>query len=154
MKNPTLLIRPVLPEHIPDLLQLIRGLAKYENAEGSVKITEEQLRRDGFAPNPSYRCLLATIDEKAIGFCLYWYRYSTWRGRLLYVEDLFVCEEYRRSGVGKALFNEVIKTAEKEGLAYISLQVLEWNEPAISFYRKHWKTAIDPEWLNVIISVK
>ena len=154
MRNHTLIIRPALPQDIPDLMRLIRELAAYEHAEDSVRINEEQLLKDGFSSTPAYQSLIASLDGKTVGFCLYWYRYSTWRGRLLYVEDLYVCEEFRRRGIGKSLLAEAMKTAEKEGIEFISLQVLEWNEPAISFYRRYWNPNFDGEWLNVLIPVK
>lgn len=147
-------IRKAAPDDIPGILQLIRELARYEKAEDQVILTEKQLRKDGFGDRPAYHCLVAVSTDQLIGFCLCWYRYSTWRGELLYVEDLFVKDAFRRKGIGKRLLDETMQLANSQGINYLHLQVLDWNTPAIDFYRKYYQPAFDPSWINVLIPVK
>lgn len=146
-------IRKAVREDVSVILELIRELARFEKAENQVLLSEWQLAEDGFGENPAFECLLAFEQHVPVGFCLSWYRYSTWRGKLLYVEDLFVREDYRRKGIGKLLLDEMIKNAESQGIKYIHLQVLDWNIPGISFYKKHYPAEFDQAWINVLIPV-
>ena len=127
-------IRPATPADIPLVHALIRALAEYEREPHSVKITEEQLLRDGFGPNPYYECLIAEKDGAGAGFALYFPIYSTWQGPSLHLEDLFVRPEFRGQGIGKALLKEVAGEAVKKGCARLQWDVLNWNQPAIDFY--------------------
>jgi GNAT superfamily N-acetyltransferase len=147
-------VRQAVAQDVPELLKMIRELARYEKSESAVKISVKQLLEDGFSASPAFRCLLAQMNGKTVGYCLFWYRYSTWRGRIIYVEDLFVRSRYRRKGIGKILLDAVGQMAESEGCKWLSLQVLDWNEPAILFYRKYEKAEWDDGWVNVLIPVK
>jgi GNAT superfamily N-acetyltransferase len=126
------------------ILDFIRGLAEYEREPAAVLATEDDLRRDGFGPEPKFRCLIAEWDSRPAGFAFFLYNYSTWRGRPgLYLEDLFVLPEMRGKGIGKALLEKQIAVSEKcYGVVW---QVLEWNEPAIKFYESLGATTMD-DW--------
>ncbi len=138
-------IRPATAADIPLMHTLVRALAEYEREPHSVEITEEQLLRDGFGPNPYYECLIAEEDGKAAGFALYFPIYSTWQGPSLHLEDLFVLPEFRGKGIGKALLNHVAAAAVKRGCARLQWDVLEWNHPAIHFYQSIGATML-PDW--------
>ena len=149
----SVVIRKATEADMPAVLQLIRDLATYENCAEKVEITLEQLLRDGFGKQPAFNCLVACNGEDVAGFCLSWFRYSTWRGRLLYVEDLFVKEAFRRLGIGSCLLEAKFELAGNLGISQVHLQVLDWNEPAIRFYERY-KATFDPGWLNVLISTE
>lgn len=128
-------IRNAIPADAALILDFIRGLAAYEREPHAVVATEADLLRDGFGPNPKYRCLIAEWDHRPAGFAFFFYNYSTWRGRPgLYLEDLFVNPEMRGKGIGKALLQRVAEIAVAEKCYGIRWMVLEWNEPAIRFY--------------------
>ncbi|HEY6304873.1 MAG TPA: GNAT family N-acetyltransferase [Candidatus Angelobacter sp.] len=128
------------------ILDFIRGLAEYEREPKAVLATEDDLRRDGFGPDPKYRCLIAEWDNTPAGFAFFLYNYSTWRGRPgLYLEDLFVLPEMRGRGIGKALLKKLAQIAVRENCYGLVWQVLEWNEPAIKFYESLGATMMD-EW--------
>jgi GNAT superfamily N-acetyltransferase len=117
------------------ILDFIRRLAEYEREPKGVVATEADLLRDGFGPNPKYRCVIAEWDSKPAGFAFFFYNYSTWRGRPgLYLEDLFVSPEHRGKGIGKALMQHIAQIALRENCYGIRWMVLEWNEPALKFY--------------------
>jgi GNAT superfamily N-acetyltransferase len=140
-------IRKAKAADMPRVLELIRELAIYENAEEQVQNTVEQLTEDGFGEHPTFECVVAEIEARVIGFALYYTSYSTWKGNCLYLEDLLVTEKLRRSGIGKLLFDEVLRIAKGRKAARFEWQVLDWNEPAINFYKKY-KADLDPLWLN------
>lgn len=145
------MIRPATAADVPLILALIRGLAEYERAPEAVIATEEDLLRDGFGPNPFYFCLIAEHDDKPAGFAFYFFDYSTWIGRPgIYLEDLFVYPELRGLGIGKALLKEVAAVAVEKGCARLKWSVLDWNTPAIDFYRAMGGELMD-EWTNVRI---
>lgn len=125
---------------------LIRELAEYERAPDSVINTVESLRRDLFT-DPICEAFVATSEESIVGFALYYVSYSTWRGRCIYLEDLYVKPEYRRHNIGNELFELVRNEAVKRGYKRMDWQVLDWNEPAIAFYKKQG-AELDPEWIN------
>jgi GNAT superfamily N-acetyltransferase len=130
-------IRAALPTDVPAIRSLIRELAEYEREPLQAVATEEDLLRDGFGPQPRYRCLMALWEGSAVGFALYFHNYSTWQGRWgLYLEDLFVRPEARGRGIGKALLVELARVAVQEGCGRFQWQVLDWNAPAIGFYEK------------------
>ena len=125
-------------------MRLIRALALYERGLDQVTATEEGLLRDGFGPQPFFECLIAELDGKPAGFALYFYNYSTWRGEPgIYLEDLFVEEELRGQGIGKALLVRVAELAVEKGCRRLQWQVLDWNTPAIDFY-----VAMGGEFMN------
>jgi GNAT superfamily N-acetyltransferase len=117
------------------ILKFVRDLAEYERAPNGVVATEEDFERDGFGPHPKFRCLIAEWDSRPAGFALFFYNYSTWKGRPgLYLEDLFVLPELRGNGIGKALLRRLAEIALEENCYGIRWMVLEWNEPAVKFY--------------------
>src|SRR5882672_6423115 len=128
------------------ILDFIRRLAEYEREPNAVVATEEDLIRDGFGPEPKYRCLIAEWGGKPAGFALFHYNYSTWRGHAgLYLEDLFVLVEMRGKGIGKALLQRLAQIAIEENCYGMRWQVLEWNTPALEFYATLDATIMD-EW--------
>ncbi len=127
-------IRSAVAEDVPLILTLVRGLAEYEREPESAQLTEADLLRDGFGPSPSFACLIAEGDGVGCGFALYFPIYSTWAGRSLYLEDLFVEPEYRGRGIGKALLTRVASIAVEQGYVRLDWSVLRWNTPAIGFY--------------------
>ena len=145
-------IRPATRSDIPQILRFIRALAAYERAPEAVTATEAGLERDGFGPNPFYFCLMAENDGRAAGFALYFFNYSTWLGRPgIYLEDLFVEPELRGMGIGKALLERVAGIAVEKGCQRFEWAVLDWNTPAIEFYRAMGAEFMD-EWRNVRIT--
>lgn len=143
----SVLIREGKREDVADLLRLINQLADYEKALHEVEITEEQLLEDGFGENPIYELIVAELDQKVVGIALYYYKYSTWKGKCLYLEDFVVDEAFRKHGIGSKLFKAVRAVAQKKYVKRMEWQVLEWNEPAINFYKKE-AAELDAEWLN------
>lgn len=134
------------------LLQLIRELADYEKAPGEVTVTLEHFEESGFGEKPVWWAFVAEFDERVEGFALYYIRYSTWKGQCIYLEDFLVTEKLRGRGAGKLLFDRVIAAAKEKGISRIVWQVLEWNEPALNFYRKY-NAVLDPEWVNGILDI-
>jgi GNAT superfamily N-acetyltransferase len=128
-------IRPAERGDVETILQLIRGLAEYEQLSHLMQATAEDLLRDGFGPVPRFHCLLAEWDGRAAGFALYFYNYSTFKGRCgIYLEDVFVWPELRKLGIGKALVVELARIAVANDCGRYEWQVLDWNQPAIDFY--------------------
>ncbi len=142
-----IVIRKAKKEDIPDIILLIKELALYEKAPEQVSITKEELEIDGFGNNPLFWIILAEQEKKIVGMSFYYIRYSTWKGKCLYLEDIIVKEEKRGKGIGKLLFDATIEEAKKIDAALITWQVLEWNNPAINFYKKYNAT-LDSEWIN------
>ena len=132
---------------LPAVLDLIKELAEYEKALDEVSISLEELEVDGFGTHPEYWFLVAEIDDEIVGISFYYIRYSTWKGRFLYLEDLVVNEAYRRKGVGAALFEETIRIAQEIEVNGMTWQVLDWNTPAIDFYKKY-NAELDDGWIN------
>ena len=132
---------------LPAVLNLIKELAEYEKALDEVSISLEELEVDGFGTHPEYWFLVAEIDDEIVGISFYYIRYSTWKGRFLYLEDLVVNEAYRRKGVGAALFEETIRIAQEIEVNGMTWQVLDWNTPAIDFYKKY-NAYLDDGWIN------
>ena len=128
------------------LFAFIRGLAEYERAADAVQVTPAELRAQLASPRPPFECLLAERDGVAVGFALFVHNYSTWRGRAgIWIEDLFVPPAHRRRGVGGALLRRVCALAVERGCARVEWAVLDWNAPAIAFYRSLGAVALD-EW--------
>ena len=133
---------------MPAVHQLVKELAIYEKAPDAVLTTPEEFVSDGFGERPWFDCLVAELDNgKIIGFALFYTNYSTWKGKCLYLEDFIVNEDYRGIGAGKALFEAVVAEAKRRKVRRMDWQVLDWNEPAIRFYKKYG-ALLDPEWLN------
>jgi len=146
------IIRTAIAADVPQILAFVRALAVYEREPDAVSATEEGLLRDGFGPNPFYSCLIAEHGGKPAGFALYFFNYSTWMGRPgLYLEDLFVEVEFRGLGIGKALLQRVAAIAIEMNCPRLQWEVLDWNTPAVDFYRAMGAEFLD-EWRNVRIT--
>jgi GNAT superfamily N-acetyltransferase len=145
-------IRAATAADVPQILAFIRALAAYEREPDAVTATEEGLLRDGFSASPFYFCHIAERDGQPAGFALYFFNYSTWKGRPgVYLEDLFVQPEFRGLGIGKALLQQVAAFAVEKGCSRLQWEVLDWNTPAIDFYRAMGAEFLD-EWRNVRVS--
>ena len=129
------------------IMELVHELAVYEKAPEEVTVTLEHFEESGFGPNPVWWAFVAEIEGKVEAFALYYIRYSTWKGQRMYLEDIVVTEKLRGRHIGKQLFDRLIEEAKERKLKGIVWQVLEWNEPAINFYKKYDAT-FDPEWVN------
>ena len=138
-------IRKGNPEDMEAVLGLIQELADFENESNAVVITVEDLVRDGFSSTPLFHVFVAEIETKIVGIALYYYRYSTWKGKTIHLEDLVVKENMRGSGVGFALYSEVIKQGKKDNVRRIEWNVLDWNTPAINFYKNSGAKILD-DW--------
>ena len=142
-----MIIRPGKKSDIPQVFDLIKELAEYEKALDKVSNTVEKLEEDGFGPNPVYELFVAEIENNIVGIALTYYRFSTWRGKVMYLEDLIVKEHMRRKGIGKKLFDMVLDHAKVTSCVGLSLQVLDWNNLGINFYKKY-NMEFDDEWIN------
>jgi GNAT superfamily N-acetyltransferase len=145
-------IRRAVKEDCPQLMLLVKELAEYEKAPHEVTVTMEHFTESGFGPAPVWWAFVAEEEGKILGFALYYIRYSTWKGQAMYLEDIIVTEKARGKGIGRMLFDQLIVEAKEKKFNRIIWQVLEWNEPAINFYRKY-NADFDAEWLNASIYV-
>lgn len=145
-------IRRAVKEDCPRLLELIHELAEYERAPQEVTVTKEHFVESGFGKNPVWWSFVAEVDGKVEGFALYYIRYSTWKGQAMYLEDILVTNKMRGKGLGKLLMDRLIIEAKEKEWNRILWQVLEWNEPAINFYKKY-NASFDGEWVNCAINV-
>jgi GNAT superfamily N-acetyltransferase len=147
MPAPELQIRRAAEADLPDILSMIRGLAEYENAApGAVSVTEAQLRESLFGAHPGAEVLIAAMGDRVAGFALFFHNFSTWRARRgMYLEDLYVKPEMRRLGIGKALLRELSRIALERGCPRLDWLVIDWNQPAIAFYKSLGAIALD-EW--------
>ncbi len=146
-------IRKAVIADCPAMLELVRELALYEKAPQEVTVDPQHFEESGFGPNPVWWALVAE-DEAGlvVGFALYYIRYSTWKGQVMYLEDILVTEKMRGKGIGSMLVDRLIAEARERGFRRIVWQVLEWNESAINFYKKY-NAQFDPEWINVILDI-
>ena len=144
-------IRKALKEDCPEIMELIKELAVYEKAGGEVTVKFDHFVESGFGSNPVWWSFVATIDDKIVGIALYYVRYSTWKGQRMYLEDIVVNLEYRGHGIGKKLMDAIIVEGKENKFNGIMWQVLDWNEPAINFY-KRYDVVFDGEWLNCSIN--
>jgi GNAT superfamily N-acetyltransferase len=144
-------IREAIKNDCPRLLELIDELALYEKAPQEVTVTLREFEDAGFGDKPVWRAYVAENDGVIIGMALYYVRYSTWKGCRLYLEDLIITEEFRGKGIGKSLFDKMIVEAKEQGFNGMTWQVLDWNDPALNFYKKY-EAAIEPGWLNASLS--
>lgn len=135
---------------VPGIMKLVRELALFERAPEEVVNTEKILLQDGFGKHPIYKVIVAEAadDNEIIGMALYYTAYSTWKGKMLFLDDLVVTESHRRFGIGRKLINEFLRDAKEQGVNQIRWQVLEWNTPAIEFY-KSLGVEMDAEWITV-----
>ncbi len=145
-------IRKAIKKDCPRLLELVKELALYEKAPQEVTVTLDHFIDSGFGENPVWWAFVAEENEVVQGFALYYIRYSTWKGQRMYLEDIIVTEAMRGKGLGKLLFDALIKEATEKNLSGIAWQVLDWNEPAINFYKKYAAT-FDGEWVNCSITI-
>jgi GNAT superfamily N-acetyltransferase len=140
-------IRDGRKEDLHQVLNLIKELALFEKAADQVSNTIERMEEDGFGLNPIYGFFVAERDDEIVGLSLYYYRYSTWKGKRLFLEDIIVTEKERGNGLGKLLFERTMKFSIEQNCTGMMWQVLDWNEPAINFYKKY-NAKMDSDWLN------
>jgi GNAT superfamily N-acetyltransferase len=131
-----MIIRKGTPDDMSSVLDLIKELAVFEKEPDAVVVTVDDLVRDGFSENPLFHCFVAEVASTIIGIALYYYRYSTWKGKTIHLEDLIVRENQRGTGAGFALYKEIIRQGKHDNVRRIEWAVLDWNTPAITFYRK------------------
>ncbi len=157
-----MIIRKGNPEDMQAVLGLIQELAAFENEPEAVLITVDDLIRDGFGPVPLFHVFVAEVESNVVGIALYYYRYSTWKGKTIHLEDLVIKEEMRGTGLGYALYSEIIKQGKKDNVRRIEWNVLDWNTPAIEFYEKSgakilgdWRVAqMSEEAINYFVDNK
>jgi GNAT superfamily N-acetyltransferase len=140
-------IREGKREDLPQVLALVKELAEYEKALHEVSNSVAQMEADGFGDNPIYGFFVAEKNHLIVGISIYYYRYSTWKGKRLYLEDIVVTQSERGSGIGKQLLERTMKFSLEQNCTGMKWQVLEWNEPAINFYKKY-NAKLDGEWVN------
>jgi GNAT superfamily N-acetyltransferase len=134
------------------MMELVHELALFEKAPNEVTITMEHFVESGFGEHPVWWAFVAEVDGVVQGFALYYIRFSTWKGQRMYLEDFLVTEKMRGKGLGKLLFDELFEEAKRRKLTGIQWQVLEWNEPAIQFYKKY-NPSFDGEWVNCAVNL-
>ena len=144
-------IREGVQTDLPQVLDLIKELAIYENALDEVTIKLEDLVRDGFGSERLFHFLVAVNEKELVGIAFYYTRYSTWKGKILYLEDFVVKEQDRGNGIGTLLFEETVRVCKNKEYNGMAWQVLDWNEPAINFYKKY-KASLSSSWLNCKLS--
>ncbi|PCI11761.1 MAG: GNAT family N-acetyltransferase [Flavobacteriaceae bacterium] len=127
-------IRKATKKDAADILALIQHLADFEKEPEAVVVTVKELEKDGFGEHPLFQTFIAEIEGKVVGMALYYYRYSTWKGKTIHLEDLIVFEEYRKQKIGAALYDAVLQQAYKEKVRRVEWNVLDWNTPARDFY--------------------
>ncbi len=147
-----ILIRRATESDCPRMMELITELAIYERAPDEVTVTLEHFASSGFGVNPVWWAFVVETDGMVQGFALYYIRYSTWKGQRMYLEDILVTEAARGKGLGSLLMNALIAEAKERKFTGITWQVLNWNEPALNFYRK-FDTVFDDEWVNGILAI-
>lgn len=148
-----MIIREGKKEDMKSVLQLIKELAVFENEPNAVEISAEDLERDGFSEHPLFKTFVAESNNEIIGLALYYYRYSTWKGKTIHLEDLVVKENKRGTGAGFALYSEIIKQGKKDKVKRIEWNVLDWNTNAVRFYEKSGAKILD-DWRVVQMNEK
>lgn len=146
------IIRRAVREDCHRILELVKELAVYEKAPDEVTVTLGHFEESGFGKNPVWWAFVAELDGRVEGFALYYIRFSTWKGQRMYLEDFLVTEALRGQGIGKKLFDRLVEEAKEKQFNGIVWQVLEWNEPAINFYKKY-NASFDAEWVNCAVGV-
>ncbi|MES2386392.1 MAG: GNAT family N-acetyltransferase [Bacteroidota bacterium] len=153
-KSLGLTIKVGTPADLPELLGLIKELATFELQPDAVTNTIEKMKADGFGPNPVFGFFMARLaNGNAVGMAVWYIRYSTWKGRALYLEDIYIKPEHRALGIGHSLLETIREEALRQGCDRVCLQVLDWNKPAIDFYMRHGAVQ-DPEWINCVLPAK
>ncbi len=147
-------IKKAVKEDCSRMLELIEELAVYEKEPTAVTVSFDHFVASGFGDKPVWWAYVGEIDGMVEGFALYYIRYSTWKGQRMYLEDLLVTEKLRGMGVGKLLFDKLIEEAREKKYSGIAWQVLDWNEPAINFYKKFEDVSFDNGWVNCNIELK
>jgi GNAT superfamily N-acetyltransferase len=132
---------------IPSALDLVKELAAYEKAPQEVEVTSEEMTAWGFGPDKQFGFFVAEINDAIVGLALYYFKYSTWKGKCLFLEDIIVTEAQRGKGIGKLLFDQVVQVSRETKVRRMEWQVLDWNAPAIAFYKKY-DALLDGEWIN------
>jgi GNAT superfamily N-acetyltransferase len=150
MPMPHINIRKAVSDDCPRMLELVHELALYERAPQEVTVDLQHFIDSGFSANPVWWAFVAEADGQIVAFALYYIRYSTWKGQKMYLEDIIVTEAWRGKGIGGMLMDALIEEAKEKGFPGITWQVLNWNEPAIGFYKKY-NTRFDDEWVNGIL---
>ena len=149
-------IRRAQREDCPAMLELIRELALYEKAPQEVTVDPRHFEESGFGDKPVWWAFVVEDDQEegapVVAFALYYIRYSTWKGQVMYLEDILVTESMRGCGIGTMLIERLMEEAKEKGFKRITWQVLDWNEPAINFYKK-LNASFDPEWINVSVNL-
>lgn len=140
-----MIIRKATKQDLPQILQLIKELAAFENEPDAIEISIDDLEVNGFSENPLYQCVVAEIDTQIYGMALYYYRFSTWKGKTIHLEDLIVSKDSRGAGIGYNLYKAVIAQAQKDKVKRVEWVVLNWNKPAIDFYEKSGAKIFD-DW--------
>lgn len=143
----TISIRKGEEKDIPAALTLIKELAHFELAPEEVEVTEAQMKNWGFGKDKLFDFFVAENQHQIVGMALYYYKYSTWKGKCIFLEDIVVTQQQRRNGIGKLLFNAVLNVAKQEKVKRLEWQVLNWNTDAIAFYKKY-EANLDNEWSN------
>ncbi len=155
-----MLIRKGEKKDMPAVLELIRELAVFEKEPDAVVVTVADLERDGFSGNPLFQIFVSEVDGEIVGLALYYYRYSTWKGKTIHLEDLIIKEKMRGSGLGFALYSKIMEQGKQDNVRRIEWNVLDWNTPAIDFYIKSgarilddWRVAqMDEQGINEFLS--
>jgi GNAT superfamily N-acetyltransferase len=140
-------IRKGIKADLSQILELIKELAAYEKAPEQVKNSVQRMEEDGFGVKPIFEFFVAENEGVIVGTAIFYYRYSTWKGKAIYLEDLIVNEKHRGSGIGKKLLDAIVNEAKQVDAKQVMWQVLDWNEPAINFYKK-LGADLDSEWIN------
>ena len=140
-------IRVGAESDLPQILNLIKELATYEKAPAEVEVTLGEMQNWGFGKDKLFDFFVAEENNSIFGLALYYYKYSTWKGKCMFLEDIIVTESQRGRGIGKLLFDEVVKIGKQKKVRSLEWQVLDWNEPAIKFYKKY-NSVMDDEWIN------
>ncbi len=146
-------VRKAVPKDCPRMMELITELAVYEKEPDAVTVSMEHFEESGFGPNPVWWAFVAEVDGVVAGFALYYIRYSTWKGQRMYLEDILVTEQMRGHGIGKLLFDKLIDLCKEKKYSGLVWQVINWNEPAINFYKKYDGVVFDDEWVNCRIEM-
>jgi len=149
--GPGAVLRLAVKSDCRRLLELVIELAVFEREPDAVTVTLQEFEDAGFGPHPVWTAFVVEDDGRIVGFALYYIRYSTWKGRRLYLEDLVITESHRGKGYGKLLFDRLIQETRELGFSGMVWQVLDWNEPAIRFYRKY-EADLETGWLNAALS--
>ncbi|NQX86154.1 MAG: GNAT family N-acetyltransferase [Flavobacteriaceae bacterium] len=136
------IIRDATKEDMAQVLNLIQELADFENESDAVEVTESELIRDGFGAQPAFKCFVSEVNNKVEGIAIVFHRFSSWKGKILHLEDLVVSKSMRGKGIGTALLDEVVKYGHQLGVKRINWEVLDWNENAIALYEKKGATIL------------